>query len=116
MSFPKEVKDKESLNSCAVVEIGLDEIPPTSCFESQMCQLKDVELPNSRVVFKVSLDEIPSTLGANSALPCSLAKKVNPFHVIFYLNKILIATCFDKGSHTVIFHLRLKEFLKKCLA
>jgi hypothetical protein len=49
-------------------------------------------------------------------MPCSLATKVNSFHVIFDLNKILIATCFDRGFSIVIMCPRLKDFLKKCLA
>jgi hypothetical protein len=61
--FPKEAKNKEenmeSPNSHAVVEAGLDEIPLTLGFDSQMFQAKDVELPNSCAVVVVSLDEIP---------------------------------------------------------
>jgi hypothetical protein len=75
-------------------------------------EAKNRESLNSRVVFKVNLDEIPSTLGVNSILPCSLATKVSPFHVIFYFNKLLIATHFDKSFHTIIPHFRLKEFLE----
>ncbi len=48
--------------------------------------------------------------------------EVNPFHVIFYLNGVLVATHFDKGiygklaSQIVILKLRLKEFLERCVA
>jgi hypothetical protein len=43
VSFPKEAKNKESSNSCTVVEIGLDEIPLTLGFDSQMFQMENVE-------------------------------------------------------------------------
>jgi hypothetical protein len=62
------------------------------------------------------LDEIPLTSSVDSGLPCSLATKVNSFHVIFYLNEVLIATCFNRGFNTVIPCPGLKEFFKKCLA
>ncbi len=38
-----------------------------------------------------------------------------PFHVIFDLNKIVITTRFDRGSHIVFFCLGLKEFWKNAL-
>jgi hypothetical protein len=41
--------------------------------------------------------------------------EVNPFHMIFNLNGVLIITHFDRGSHTVIIRPGLKEFLEKCL-
>jgi hypothetical protein len=80
-----------------------------------------VELLNSRVVIEVGLDEIPSTLGGDSAMPHLPIMEMNPFHVIFYFNKFLITTRFDKGKYgktascTVIFHPGLKEFMEKCL-
>jgi len=74
-----------------------------------------VEWPNSRVV-KIGFDEILSTLSVDSTMFHSLAVKVSPFHVIFYLNKILIATHFNKCSCTIIFHFGLKEFMEKYLA
>jgi hypothetical protein len=40
-------EDKESPNSCTVVESGLDEIPSTLVFNFQMLQVKDMDLPNS---------------------------------------------------------------------
>jgi hypothetical protein len=61
------------------------------------------------------LDEIPSTLGVDSSVLCLHAAKVNPFHVIFDLNGVLIATNFDRDSGIVILYLELKEFLDKCL-
>jgi hypothetical protein len=79
-----------------------------------MPQAIDVELPNSCAVVEANLDEIPSTLDVDFRMPHSPLIEVSPFHVIFYLNKIFIATCFDKRSCTIIFHLRLKEFLEKC--
>ncbi len=116
MSFLKEVENRESPNSRAIVEASLDEIPLTSGFNSQMPQSKDVESPNSHVVFEVNLNEIPLTLDVNSVVPRSPTVKVSAFHVIFYLNKVLITTRFDKGSCTVIPHLGLKEFLEKYFA
>ncbi len=74
-----------------------------------------MESPNSPTVIEVSLDEIPLTSDVDFEMPHLLAMEVNPFHVIFDLNGILIATCFNKGSHIVILHLVLKEFLEKCL-
>jgi hypothetical protein len=102
-------------NSCAVVEINFIEIPLTLGFKCQMFHAKDVESPNLCIVVEVSLDEIPLISGVNSPMPCSHTTEVNPFHVIFNLNGILIAACFDKGSYTILLHPILKEFFKKFL-
>ncbi len=88
MSFPKEVENKESPNSC-VVEIGLDEIPLTLGFDSQRPQMENVELPYSCIVVKVNLDEIPLTSSVNSPMLHSATRKVCPLHVIFDLNGIM---------------------------
>jgi len=111
VSFPKEVEDRELPSSHAV-----DEIPSTSGFDSQMPHAEDVESLNSCLVVEVGLNEIPSTLGFDSTVPCLLAMEVSPFHVIFNLNEVLIATHSDRSSHTIIFCPRLKELLEKCLA
>jgi hypothetical protein len=74
-----------------------------------------VELPISSTVIEVSLDEILLTSSGKSPMPHSHAAEVSTFHMIFNLNKFLIATHFDKGFHIVILCLRLKEFLEKCL-
>ncbi len=80
-----------------------------------------MESPNSRTVIELGLDEIPLTSGGDSLVPLLPSPKVSSFHVIFDLNKVLIATRFDKGgygkvaSHTVILQPRLKELLEKCL-
>jgi hypothetical protein len=79
-----------------------------------MLQAKDMESPNSCTIVEVNLDEILSTLGVKSLVPCSHAIEVNPFHVIFDLNGVLIATLFNKGFCTIILHPGLKEFLEKC--
>jgi hypothetical protein len=105
VSFLEEAEYKELRNSCAI-----DEIPWISGFNSQMPPMEDVESVNSFTV------DIPLTLGFNSEVPCSLAVEASPFHVIFNLNEVLIATRFIKGFHTIILHLGLKEFLEKCLA
>jgi hypothetical protein len=109
-------EDKESPNSHTIIEVGLIEKPLTLGFDSQMLWAKDVELPNSFEIVAVNLDEIPSTSNVDFAVLRLLIAKVNPFHVIFDLNGIFIATRFDKGSHTIIFCFGLKEFLEKCLA
>jgi len=75
-----------------------------------------VESPNSHMIVVVSLDVILLTLGVNFIVYCSFTVKVGPFHVIFYVNVVLITTCFNKGYHNVILRLGLKEFLEKCLA
>ncbi len=116
MSFLEEAKNKESPNSCTVVEIGLDEIPLTLGFDSQMPQEEDVELPNSCTVVEVNLNEIPLTSSVNSPMLHSSTMNVCPFHVIFDLNGIMITTCFNKRSFTIIFHHGLKQFLEKCIA
>jgi hypothetical protein len=78
--------------------------------------VKDVEPLNSCAIIEVDLDEIPLTLGGDSLMPCLPTTRVNPFHVIFKLNKILIATHFNKDKygkitfHIVILHHGLKEF------
>jgi len=102
-------------HSRVVVEINLDEIPLILGFNSHIPQAKDVELPNSRTVVKVGLDERPLTLNVNSLVLCSHVAKVSPFQMIFYMNGILIVTCFDKGFYIVILYPRLKEFLEKFL-
>jgi hypothetical protein len=64
---------------------------------------------------------MPLTLKVDSLVPCLPIAEVSPFHVIFNLNKVLVATWFDKGGygkaafHTIIFQHGLKEFLKKCV-
>ncbi len=75
-----------------------------------------MESPNSCAGFEINLDEIPSTSSFDIILPHLPTTKVNPFHVIFDMNEVLITTHFDKGSHTIIFRLGLKELLEKCLA
>jgi hypothetical protein len=81
-----------------------------------------MESPNSHTIIELGLDEIPSTSKIDSLMFHSLSLEVNPFHVIFDLNGVLITTCFDKGKYgkvascTIIFQPRLKEFLEKCLA
>jgi len=75
-----------------------------------------VESLNLRTVVVINLDVIPSTLNVDSGTPYSLATKVSSFHVIFDLNEVLIATCFNRGFNTVIPCPGLKEFFKKCLA
>ncbi len=102
-------------HSRVVVEINLDEIPSILGFNSQIPQAEDVESPNSRTVVEVGLDEIPLTLDVNSLVLCSHVAKVSPIQMIFYMNGILIATCFDKGFYIVILYPRLKEFLEKFL-
>jgi len=66
-----------------------------------------VESPNSRVVIVLDFDEITLT----SSVPHLPTIEVSSFHVIFYLNGIMIAICFDKGSCIVNFYPKLKEFL-----
>jgi hypothetical protein len=74
-----------------------------------------VESPNSCVVVEIDLDEIPSTPGVDFTMLHSLVIEVNPFHVIFYLYKILIIECFNKCSGIIILHLGLKNFFEKSL-
>ncbi len=118
--FPEGATNREesmeSPNSRMVIEASLDEIPWTSSFNSQMFQVKDVETPNSRVVVVVNLDEILLTSNVDSDVPCLLMTEANPFHMIFDVNGVLIATHFDRGSCTIILCPGLKEFLEKCLA
>jgi hypothetical protein len=83
VSFLEEAEDKESPNSCTVVEIGLDEIPLTLGFDSQMPKVEDVESPNSCTVVEINLDEIPLTSSVNSPMFHSPTAKVCPFHVFF---------------------------------
>jgi len=80
-----------------------------------MPKVKDVELSNSHVVVAVGLDEIPSTLSVDVEVPGSLIVEANLFHVIFNLNGILIVTCFNRGSRTIIIYPGLNEFIEKCL-
>jgi hypothetical protein len=77
----------------------IDEIPSTLGFNSRMFQAKDVESPNSHVAIERFLDEIPLTSGFDSRVPRLLIAKVNPFHMIFDLHKVLITTHFDRYFH-----------------
>jgi hypothetical protein len=80
-----------------------------------------VKLSNSHAAVEINLDEIPLISGGNSLVFRLLVTKVSPFHMIFNLNKVIIATHFDKGgygkatSHITILFLGLKEFLEKCV-
>jgi len=103
------VEDRESSNSCAI-----DEIPSTLGFNSQMRRVEDVESPNSCAIVKVDLDDIPSTTSFDSKMLCSCAMEVSPCHVIFDLNKVVITTCFDRGSHIIIFW-RNALFNSRCI-
>jgi hypothetical protein len=68
------------------------------------------------------LHEMPLTLGMDSPMPCSPSSKVSPLHAIFYLNGVIVTTCFDRGrcwrvpSCTIIDRLGWKEFLERCVA
>ena len=56
-------------------------------------EVKDRESPNSHVVVEINFDEIPLTPIFDSIVPCLPVVEVNPFHVIFNLDGILIPTC-----------------------
>jgi hypothetical protein len=45
------------------------------------------------------LDEIPLISNGNSFVLHLLVADVNPFHVSFNLNGVMIATCFEKGGY-----------------
>jgi hypothetical protein len=109
--FLEEEEDVELPNSC----VNFIEIPLTLGFECQMFHAKDVESTNSCVVVEVSLNEILLISSVNSLVLRLHTMEVSPFHVIFNLNEVLIATRFDKGYRTIFFHPILKEFLKKFL-
>jgi hypothetical protein len=47
----------------------------------------------------------------NASLACTKGESIS---CIFYLNKVLISTHFDKGSRIIILCHGLKEFLEKC--
>jgi len=66
------------------------------------------------VVVVIDLDENLSILGVDIEMFHLPMVEVSLFHVIFDLNKVLITTCFDRGSHTIIIRLGLKEFVNKC--
>jgi hypothetical protein len=71
---------------------------------------------------ELKMDEMPLTLGIDSLVLHSHVTEVNPFHVIFYMNGVLVATHFNKGgygkctSRTIIFRLGLKELLERRVA
>jgi hypothetical protein len=97
-----------------VVESSLDEIPLTSGFDSQMPKVEDAKSLVSCVVVVNDLDETLSILGVDIEMFHLPMVEVSLFHVIFDLNKVLITTCFDRGSHTIILCPGLKEFVDKC--
>ncbi len=51
-----------------------------------------MESRNSCTVVEAGLDEIPSTSNVDYEMPHSPIAKVNPFHVIFDLDRVLVAT------------------------
>ncbi len=108
-------EDGELPNSHVIVEANLDEIPLTSGFNSEMPQVENVESPNSHVIVAINLNDFLKNLGVNVIVHYSFTVEVGPFHVIFYMNGDLIATCFNKGSHNTILCFGLKELLEKCL-
>ncbi len=75
-----------------------------------------MESPNSHTIVVVDFDDIPLTSGVDFEVHCLPMVEVSPFHVIFDLNRVMIATHFDKGFCTVIICLGLKEFLEKSLS
>jgi len=58
-----------------------------------------MESPNSCVFVELKMDEMPLTSGVDSLVFRSLVMEVNPFHVIFNLNGVLVATHFNKGGY-----------------
>jgi hypothetical protein len=56
--------------------------------------VEEVDSLNSFAIIELGLDEIPLILGINSLMLHLPSPKVNPFHVIFNLNEVLIATRF----------------------
>jgi len=80
-------------------------------------KMEEMESPNSCTFIILRFDEMPLTLGVDSLVFHSPSTEMNPFHVIFYLNKILVVEHFDRGGYhkapscIVILLLGLKEFL-----
>jgi len=80
-------------------------------------KVEKMESPNSFTFIVLRLDEMPLTLGVDSVVLHSPSIEMNPFHVIFYLNRILGVIHVDRGGYhkapscTVILLLALKEFL-----
>jgi hypothetical protein len=62
----------------------------------------------------VVIDLILSILGVDIEMFHLPMVEVSLLHVIFDLYTVLIATCFDRGSHTIILRPGLKEFVDKC--
>jgi hypothetical protein len=85
-------------------------------------EVEEVESSNSHVVGELRLDEMPLISGVDSLVPRSPPLEVSLFHVIFNLNKILVATHFNKGKYgklascIVILKPRLKKSLKRCVS
>ncbi len=69
-------------------------------------ETKELELPNSWTFGELELHEMPLTLGMDSPMPHSPSLEVSPLHVIFYLNGVFVATCFNRGK-VEEFHLAL---------
>jgi hypothetical protein len=62
-------------------------------------EAKEMKSPNSCVFVELKMDEMPFILGIDSLVFCSLIMEVSPFHVIFNLNGVLVATHFNKGGY-----------------
>jgi hypothetical protein len=82
--------------------------------DSQMPKVEDAKSLISCVVVVIDVDETLSILGVDIEMFHLPMVEVSLLHVIFDLNKVLIATCFDRGSHTIILRPGLKEFVAKC--
>jgi hypothetical protein len=64
--------------------------------------MKDVKFSSFRPLNVEHLDEMPSSSSRGIELesPCSILVEVNVFHVIFYLNGVLVATRFEMVQNT----------------
>lgn len=80
---------------------------------------KKMESPNSRSLSEQKFHEVPSTSRINFPMSHSPSSKLSPLHVIYNLNGVLVATCFNRGKYqrapswTIVFKPWLKEFLER---
>ncbi len=114
ISIDPRFEIRDFLNELWNDEAGLDELPPTLGFNSPNASSGKCGVTKFThgCCSRLGWD----SFNFNSLVPYSPRTDMSPFHVIFYLNQVLIATHFNKGFHIVILCTELNEFLEKCLA
>jgi hypothetical protein len=80
-----------------------------------------MESSNSHAFKELELHEMPSTSRVDS-MPCLPSLHVSLFHLIFNMNGVFVLACFIRVGYgkvltcIIIFKLRLKRLLERCIS